>query len=46
MLANLKPVASVANNEGEGRASVDFPETSGRYVMVRWRQLAGLVATT
>jgi hypothetical protein len=36
MLANLKPVASVANNEGEGRASVDFPETSGRFVMVRW----------
>ena len=34
--ANLKPVGSVANNEGEGRASVDFPETSGRYVMVRW----------
>jgi hypothetical protein len=34
--ANLKPVGSVANNEGEDRASVDFPETSGRYVMVRW----------
>jgi hypothetical protein len=36
MFSNLKPVASVANNEGEGRAAVDFPETSGRYVMVRW----------
>ncbi len=35
-LNNLKPVGSVANNEGEGRASIDFPETSGRYVMVRW----------
>jgi hypothetical protein len=34
--SGLKPVGSVANNEGEGRASVDFPETSGRYVMVRW----------
>jgi hypothetical protein len=34
--ANLKPVGSVANNEGEGRASIDFPETSGRYVMARW----------
>jgi hypothetical protein len=33
---NLKPVGSVTNNEGEGHASVDFPETSGRYVMVRW----------
>ncbi len=40
MLANLKPVASVANNEGEGRASVDFPETSGRYLMVRWSSAA------
>ena len=40
MVANLKPVASVANNEGEGRASVDFPETSGRYVMVRWSSAA------
>jgi hypothetical protein len=37
---NLKPVGSVANNEGEGRASVDFPETSGRYVMVRWTSSA------
>jgi hypothetical protein len=35
MLANLKPVASVTNKD-EGRGSVDFPETSGRYVMVRW----------
>ena len=38
--ANLKPVGSVANNEGEGRASIDFPETSGRYVMVRWASAA------
>jgi len=36
MFSNLKPVASVTNSEGEGRAAVDFPETSGRYVMVRW----------
>ena len=35
-LSNLKPVGSVATNGDEGRASVDFPETSGRYVMVRW----------
>jgi hypothetical protein len=34
--SNLKPIGSVANNEDEGRASIDFPETSGRYVMVRW----------
>ena len=33
---NLKPVGSVATNGDEGRASIDFPETSGRYVMVRW----------
>jgi hypothetical protein len=38
--ASLKPVGSVANNEGEGRASIDFPETSGRYVMVRWTSAA------
>jgi hypothetical protein len=36
MFSNLKPVASVTNSEGEGRAAVDFSETSGRYVMVRW----------
>jgi hypothetical protein len=39
-LANLKPVGSVANNEGEGRASIDFPETTGRYVMLRWSSAA------
>jgi hypothetical protein len=39
-VANLKPVGSVANNEGEGRASIDFPETTGRYVMVRWSSVA------
>ncbi len=33
---SLKPVGSVANSEGEGSAAIDFPETSGRYVMVRW----------
>jgi hypothetical protein len=38
--ASLKPVGSVANNEGEGRASIDFSETSGRYVMVRWSSAA------
>jgi hypothetical protein len=40
--ANLKPVASVATNQGEGRASVDFSATSGRYVMVRWNSAAPL----
>lgn len=35
-LASLKPVGSVANGEGEGRASVDFPATTGRYVLVKW----------
>ncbi len=34
--SNLNPVGSVATNEGEGRASIDFPATAGRYVMVRW----------
>ena len=33
--AGLKPVGSVVST-GEGRASVDFPEVAGRYVMLRW----------
>ncbi len=33
--AGLKPVGSVANTN-EGRASVNFPETAGRYVMLKW----------
>ncbi len=33
--AGLKPVASVVST-GEGRASVDFAEVSGRYVMLKW----------
>lgn len=35
-LANLKAVGSVTDDGGQGRASVDFPATAGRYVMVRW----------
>ena len=34
--ANLKPVGSVSDDGRQGRASIDFPQTSGRYVMVRW----------
>ena len=33
--ARLKPVGSVVST-GEGRASVDFPEVTGRYVMIKW----------
>jgi hypothetical protein len=33
--AGLKPVGSVVS-AGEGRASVDFPEVVGRYVMLEW----------
>ncbi len=33
--AGLKPVGSVSS-AGEGRAAVDFPEVTGRYVMVKW----------
>jgi hypothetical protein len=35
MLAGMKLVGS-ANDDGTGRAAVDFPETSGRYVLVKW----------
>jgi hypothetical protein len=34
-LASLKPVGSVVST-GEGRAAVDFPEVTGRYVMLKW----------
>jgi hypothetical protein len=34
-LAKLTPVGS-ALDESAGRASVDFPEMSGRYVLIRW----------
>src|SRR5207249_1652334 len=34
-LANMKSVGSVVDN-GTGRAAIDFPETMGRYVMVKW----------
>lgn len=35
-IAAMKPVASVTDDGSQGRASVDFPATTGRYVMVRW----------
>ena len=34
--AGLKPVGSATDAGNDGRASVDFAPTSGRYVMVRW----------
>ena len=34
--ASLKPVGSVIDDGTQGRASIDFPATSGRYVMLRW----------
>jgi hypothetical protein len=39
-LANLKSVGSVMD-DGTGRAAIDFPETTGRYVMVKWSPAAG-----
>jgi hypothetical protein len=35
-LAQMKPVGMVMTEGSEGRASVDFPSTSGRYVMMKW----------
>ena len=35
-IANMTAVGSITNSGSEGRASVNFPETSGRYVMVKW----------
>ena len=34
--ASLKPVGSVVDDGTQGRASIDFPATTGRYVMMRW----------
>jgi hypothetical protein len=35
-LAKLKPVGSAIDDGTQGRAAIDFPATSGRYVMLRW----------
>lgn len=34
--AAMKSVGSVTDDGTQGRAAIDFPATSGRYVMVRW----------
>jgi hypothetical protein len=34
-VADLKPVGFVVD-DGSGRAAIDFPETTGRYVMLKW----------
>jgi hypothetical protein len=34
-LAGMTQVGSV-NDDGSGRAAVDFPETTGRYILVKW----------
>jgi hypothetical protein len=39
-LASLKLVGSVVDDGTQGRASIDFPATSGRYVMLRWNPAA------
>jgi hypothetical protein len=35
--ANLKSVGTVS--DGTGRAAIDFPATTGRYIMVKWSPL-------
>ena len=37
-LANVKAVGSVS--DGSGRAAIDFPETTGRYILVKWNGTA------
>jgi hypothetical protein len=34
--ASLKPVGSTIDDGTRGRAAIDFPATTGRYVMMRW----------
>ena len=38
--ANLKAVGSAADDGSQGRASIEFPAVSGRYVLVRWTPAA------
>ena len=38
--AKLNPVGSAIDDGTQGRASIDFPATSGRYVMLRWTPAA------
>jgi hypothetical protein len=39
-LAKLKSVGSVIDDGTQGRATIDFPATAGRYVMLRWTPAA------
>jgi hypothetical protein len=39
-LSGMNPVASFEDDGTQGRASVQFPETTGRYLMVRWTPAA------
>lgn len=39
MMAGLKSVGS-ASDDGSGRVAIDFPETSGRYILVKWSRAA------
>ena len=39
-IAKMKTVGSAIDDGTQGRASIDFPATSGRYVMVRWTPAA------
>jgi hypothetical protein len=39
-LAKMKAVGSVIDDGTQGRASIDFPATSGRYVMLHWAPAA------
>ena len=35
-LASLKPVGTAIDDGTQGRATIEFPATKGRYVMLRW----------
>jgi hypothetical protein len=39
-VAKLKSVGSAIDDGTQGRAAIDFPATSGRYVMLRWTPAA------
>ena len=39
-IARMKSVGSTIDDGTQGRAAIDFPATSGRYVMLRWTPAA------
>jgi hypothetical protein len=44
-LSGVKPVASVTDTDGDGKAAVDFDPSGARYVALRWTPAEGVEPT-